>query len=313
MFKVNIIGKSVTAAIAAITILSGIGIQPSQPTYAEAPSGESDNTHWAAYDASSSTSIDHRPMTAVLEAISVRNSGREAIAYSSIKGQTLSYIKSYIRYLEKVEVSKLNRNEQLAYWLNLHNVGVIKLLSEEKRAPRKVKKYRGIPGMPGKKWAEKIFQVEGIALSLEDIEQDILFANWKDPLILYGLCYGTKGSPSIGKAAFTGRTVKSQLEENAAKFINSTNNVKVSKKGAQVSSLYTWNKSRLFNDDDQLVLAHLKSYAKPRLGKKLASASGIHRDKFNWKSNAFVPRAQAPATGSYGGGGGGGGGYGGGS
>ena len=193
---------------------------------------------------------------------------------------------------------------------------MIKLLAEKKRAPRQVKKYRGLPGMPGEKWAEKIFRVEGIELSLEQIEQEILFANWKDPLLLYGLCYGTKGSPSIGKTAFSGQTVHSQLKENARKFVNSTKNVKVSKKGAQVSSLYTWNKASLFNDDDQLVLAHLKSYAKPRLEKKLASASGIYKDKFSWKSNAFVPRSQSLPPGSFGGGnggGGGGGGYGGGS
>ncbi|UTW55916.1 DUF547 domain-containing protein [Kordiimonas sp. SCSIO 12610] len=311
MLNVNTHKKRYLKTALAIGLFSSIALVPGSPVMAF----EESSNHWAKYDASSSARVEHRPMTSILEAISVRNSKQDTIAYSAIKGQTLSYVKSYIRYLENIKVSTLNRDEQLAYWLNLHNIGVIKLLAEEKRGYRKVKKYRGTPGKPGSKWSEKIFSVEGQELSLEQIEQEILFANWKDPLILYGLCYGTQGSPSIGKVAFTGRTVKAQLAENARKFINSTKNVKVSKKGAQVSSLYTWNKASLFDGDDQLVLAHLKSFAKPRLEKKLAAADGIYKDRFSWKSNAYVPRAQAPAGGGFGGGGGGGGGggYGGGS
>jgi hypothetical protein len=315
--------KGIFSVAFALTIFACIAPVPSgnmahADTLPQAPSDQTPsnqtqhNSHWAIHDKASSAIVDHRPMTAILDAISVQNGRRTTVAYSVLKGQALSYVNSYIRYLEAIEVSKLNRNEQLAYWLNLHNIGVIKLLAEEKRGPQRVKKYRGIPGMPGKQWAKPMFRVEGIELSLEQIEQDILFSVWNDPLIIYGLCYGTKGSPSVGTAAFTGQTVKAQLEENARNFINSTKNIKISKKGAQISSLYTWNKASLFGDDDQAILSHIKAYAKPRLEKKMASTDTIYRNRFDWKSNAFIPRVQAPA-GGYGGTTGGGGGHGGGS
>ncbi len=272
--------------------------------------------NWAVYNDADRRTINHTPMTNILNAISVRQRGEDSIAYIAIKDSSLDYVNSYISFLESIPIAGLNRNEQLAYWLNLHNVGIIKLFAEDKKGYRRVKSYRGTPGMPGKKWAEKIFNIQGQELSLEDIEQNILFRHWKDPLIIYGLCYGVKGSPSVGKTAFSGPTVKAQLEKNASDFINSTKNIKVSKKGVQVSSLYTWNQASLFEGNEQAILTHLQLYAEPKLNKKLIAVNRISKNRFNWRTNAFVPRAQSPASSDFGGtqgGGGGGGGFGGGS
>jgi len=311
-------------SIAAKALLFSSALFVAAPTEsAEAPAtsievaASTEYDRWGNFDQGSAKRIDHSPMTSLLQAIAVKDRGKEAIAYSSVTGQALSYVKGYIRILERVEVSTLNKDEQLAYWLNLHNAGVIKLLSEDKKAYRKVKKFRGTPAKPGKEWTEKVFRVEGQELSLHDIEQNILARHWDDPLFIYGLCYGVQGSPSIGKVAFNGRNVKKQLAANAATFVNSSKNVKVSKKGAQVSSLYEWNKAALFSGDDAAVLTHISTYAKPKLAKRLAAVSKINKHRFNWKTNAFIPRAQNAGGfgggGFGGGGGGGGGGYGGGS
>ena len=261
---------------------------------------------WAVSNEESTQAINHDPMTNILRAISVEERGKESIAYVALTGRSLEYVNAYISFLERIPISRLNRNEQLAYWLNLHNVGIIRLLAENRNGHRQLKKYRGVSGMPGDQWSEKMFTVEGRALSLEDIEQNILFRHWKDPLIIYGLCYGAKGSPSIGKVGFSGRTVKAQLEENARNFINSNKNVRVRKANLQVSSLYTWNQAALFDGNDEAVVAHLSAYAEPKLAQKLARVTGINKNKFNWSSNAFIPRA-APQVGfGFGGGGGGG-------
>ena len=261
---------------------------------------------WSVSDEASTHVVNHEPMANIMRAISVDERGKESIAYIALTGRSLEYVNAYISYLERLPVSRLNRNEQLAYWLNLHNVGVIRLLAENKNGHRRLKKYRGVPGMPGDEWSEKMFTVEGRALSLEDIEQNILLRHWKDPLVIYGLNYGAKGSPALGKTGFTGRTVKAQLEKNARAFINSNTNVKVKRKNLQVSSLYTWNHDALFDGNDAAVVAHLSAYAKPKLAEKLASVSAINKNRFNWKSNAFIPRATPQAGFGFGGGGGGG-------
>ena len=76
------------------------------------------------HDDQSALVIDHAPMTAIIKAIAVRDAGSNKLAFSALTGKTLDYLKLYIRFLEQIPVSTLNRNEQLAYWLNLHNAAV---------------------------------------------------------------------------------------------------------------------------------------------------------------------------------------------
>jgi len=255
---------------------------------------------WSKSDPAFNQTIDHTPMSNILQAITVKD---KSIAYVALQGGSLAYIDAYIEFLEKIPVSRLNKNEQLAYWLNLHNAGLIRSLAEDSKLTKKIKKHRGKPGMPGDLWSRKIFTVEDHDLSLEDIEQNILIRHWQDPLVIYGLSYGVKGSPVIGRKAFTGPRVKSQLTTLARHFINSDKNVKVKRKGIQLSSLYVWNKESLFGNDDANVIEHLKTYAGSKLGKKLASASEISKDRFNWGSVAYQPRQRSVGTGFGGGGG----------
>jgi len=246
---------------------------------------------WGVYDETSTQTVSHTPLTSTLKGITIEERGRTSVAYIAIKGRPLDYVNAYIHALERVQVTSLNQDEQLAYWLNLHNIGILKLFAKNEKATRSVKKYRGTPDMPGAKWSEKTFTVQGQPLSLQDIEQNILFRHWKDPLIIYGLSYGVKGSPSIGTAAFSGKTVKAQLARNAREFINSGKNIRAGRSVVRVSNLYIWNQESLFDGSEATILAHIQTYAKPRLAKRLASASSISKNRFNWTSNAFTPRA----------------------
>lgn len=281
-----------TLALAAFIITDSQTGQLSAGAYAAETSrselGEWDR--WAQHNPASTAKVDHSPMDAILSFITIKSGARQAIAYASLKGNTLIYVREYGRYLEDIPVSQLNRDEQLAYWLNLHNVGVIRFLAENKRAYKTIKKHRGLPGRPGVKWAEKIFHVEGVPLSLEDIEQNILFRHWKNPLILYGLCYGTKGNPPIANVGYRGSSVIAQLENGARKFIKSSKNVKLKRTNLKVSSIYAWNKAALFGNDDAQVISHIMAYSSEKKAAKFASARTISTIRFNWRTVAFVPR-----------------------
>jgi|GEM_PF-896921 len=268
---------------------------------------------WAQHNPESTEAVDHTSMDSILKFITVNLGNRQAMAYATLKGSSLIYVRQYGRYLEDIPVSTLNRDEQLAYWLNLHNVGVIRFLAEDEKAYKKMKKHRGLPGNPGTKWAEKIFHVEGVALSLEDIEQNILFRHWKNPLILYGLCYGTKGNPPIANVGYTGRNVIAQLEASARKFIKSSKNVKLKRANLKVSSIYGWNKDTLFGGDDAQVISHIMAYSSEKQAAQFASARTISTTKYNWRTIAHLPRTVQAGFNSSGSGGGsrGGGGYGG--
>lgn len=257
---------------------------------------------WSAHDAASTMEVDHRPLTQILTLINVKERNKVKLAYSRLSGRALDYVKAYISLLESVPVSKLNRNEQLAYWLNLHNISVIKLIAEQRNGHKKVKSYRRTPASPGKLWLEKGITVEGQALSLQDIEQTILLKQWSDPDTLYGIFYGVQGSSAIGKTAFSGATVNARLDTLAKDFINSERHVQSKRKGLEISSIYDWNKALVFNGEDAAILAHLREHAEPRLRSRLASSPKIAKYRFNWKSIAFIPRSDPTSLGGGAGG-----------
>jgi len=253
--------------------------------------GDVDWNRWSLHNPDSKDEVQYGPYDTILRTLVDDSSGIPMIRYSVLSPlEPMKYVTRYAEYLESIPVSKLNRDEQFAYWINLHNLGVIQLYATESGTSRNVKEARGTPGAPGEQWSKKIFEVEGQLLSLEDIEQNILLAQWHDPHTLYGLCYGVKGSPPIGTHAFTGSKVHEQLASIGKDFVNTPGNVNVKKNGLEVSSLYTWNKYLLFNDEDAQVIRHIQSLAKPTLANKMSGKTTILRDRFSWRSLATNPR-----------------------
>ena len=171
-----------------------------------------DWSRWAQNDPASTAEVQFNPLNEIFKHITVDVGRKKMMNYSALRpAQVRSYVVNFKKYLERIPVSLLNQDEQLAYWLNLHNLGVIYTFINDPKAEKKVKYLRGQPGTPGKGWRKKIFAIEGQALSLEDIEQNILFHHWQDPFLLYGLNYGVKGSAKAALTVFSGKKVHAQL------------------------------------------------------------------------------------------------------
>lgn len=278
-----------------LTFLAGcmaLALALAAPAAAQTNTPDSVWDRWSVHNPEESAEVNHTPLTNILEAVNIYDDWQRhrGINYSLLRGPALEYIQAYIDFLEAIPVSRLNRNEQLAFWLNLHNAQVIEILAREGYS--NIDEKRGQPGKPGDLWAEKRLEVEGHALSLEDIEQNILIRQWDDPILLYGLCYGVKGSPVVGDAAFSGATVHAQLEDAAREFVNDTSNVRIRGRNdrLQVSSLYVWNKAQLFDNDDTQVIKHLRSYSDDRLTEELQVINSIEKHRFSWRSNNHTPR-----------------------
>lgn len=271
---------------------------------------------WGVHDPAQAAVPDHDAMTAVLEAFGEVNLGQFTLKYDMIEGRSVKILESYIEYLEGMPISRLNRDEQLAAWLNLYNAAAIHSIVTYRKLPNRMNILRGVPGEPGKLWRKKIFKVEGYDLSLDDIEVNILARHWSGTddkaLWIYGLTYGARGSPPLPVVAFEGKTVETLLEDTARIFIKRTKNVQVNGTVAEVSTLYGWH-GRHIGPTDADVINHIKLFANDKLTAKLERATSIEANRFNWRINSFVPGStglaapgQGEATGGEGGGGGGG-------
>jgi hypothetical protein len=172
-----------------------------------------------------------------------------------------------------------SRDEQLAYWLNLYNVTVLNQIIKEYPV-RNLKKV-----VTGKNsfFSEKLLNVAGVPLSLDDIEFTILKNNYNsDPLIIYGLYRGYIGGPNIRRHAYNGSEVWRQLKNNAFEFINSNRGTyPKDEKTFRVSSLYERDKAFFPNFDDDLT-SHLLDYIEGEEKADLQASRFIRADIDDW-------------------------------
>lgn len=181
----------------------------------------------------------------------------------------------------EVPLKYFSRDEQLAYWLNLYNVTILNEIVNV--YPKKnLKKL-----LVGKKsiLPKKLLTVDGVALSLNDIQFNILKHNYaNNPLIIYGLYQGIIGGPNIRKSAYTGTDVYRALANNAIEFTNSNRGTYGSSKNPEVfrvSSLYERNKS-YFPDFNSDLSAHLMKYLEGYERGQLQDATTLKPDINDW-------------------------------
>ncbi len=240
---------------------------------------------WTAHDANSTQIIDHSVWSRLLgRYIKTDISGVNRFDYQAVDRDESKVLDSYIDGLARTEVSKLNRTEQKAYWINLYNALTIQTVLEHYPV-ESIKDIRISPGFfSSGPWGAKLVTVEGEKLSLDDIEHRILRPIWQDPRIHYGVNCAAVGCPNLADTAYTSATLDTMLDAGAVAFINNPRGVRVRRGKLRVSSIYDWFEVD-FGGNDAGVIAHIKKYAKPDL---LAQLDGIRRisgDSYDWMLN----------------------------
>lgn len=193
----------------------------------------------------------------------------------------VSSIKEYLESLpNKRPLNLFTKEEQLAYWLNLYNVTVINEI---------VKRYPRVPledlltNSDDSLLNRKLIMIDGVKLSLNNIQHDILDNNYgKNPLIFYGLYQGNIGGPNITKNAYSGSNVFKELKKNAERFVNS--NIGASSgwgNSLNVSSYYSRNAEYFPNFDEDLKY-HLLQFADKKTKAIISKSSTINPSINNW-------------------------------
>jgi hypothetical protein len=204
----------------------------------------------------------------------------ETFANNDEAQQVLTGIQKSLESLpDEAPLKHFNRDEQLAYWLNLYNITVVNEIIKiyPKRNLKKI--------LVGKKsiLSKKILNVAGVPLSLNDIQYTILKNNYdNNPLIIYGLYQGNIGGPNIRRNAYTGSDVWRALKNNANRFINSNRGTySKDQKTFQVSSLYDRNRS-FFPDFKSDLTKHLMVFIEGDERVELQAASVLKPNVDDW-------------------------------
>jgi hypothetical protein len=242
-------------------------------------------TFWDVSDAADVTTVDHAVWSEFLHRYVARSADNvTSLAYDRVTPEDRQKLALYVDYLSALTVRSFSKTSQLSLWINLYNARTVLLILEN--APVKsitdIKLSGGLFAFGP--WGEKLMQIEGQAISLNDIEHRILRPIWRDPRLHYALNCASWGCPNLQETAFTPQNTNYQLDRGAYDYINHPRGVGQENRGVILSKIYAWFASD-FGDDTAALFAHLSRYADGELKKLLQSQPTINGYEYSWKLN----------------------------
>lgn len=233
--------------------------------------------------------VDHAAWDRLLARyVQAGEDGLNRVDYRRFKAEAHGTLQVYLQQLQTAQVSRLDRAEQFAFWVNLYNAKTIEIVL----AHYPVASIRDIAISPGLfavgPWKKKVVTVEGVELSLDDIEHEILRPIWRDPRIHYVVNCASIGCPNLARDAFTGARLEQQLERAARDYVNHPRGVSLQGDIVTASKIYSWY-ARDFGNDDVSILDHLRRYAAPDLRRRLERVTRIQGYAYDWRLNDAAP------------------------
>ena len=279
---------SISTAIACkVTIVALLAISPAQGGLLEklfAPKADLWD-RWAAHDPAATTKIDHSVWNKFLTTyVSENADGVNRVAYARVIDTDQAALSAYIADLEATPISRYDRNEQFAYWVNLYNALTVKVILNY----YPVDTIHDIKISPGLitigPWDKKLISIEDERLSLNDIEHRILRPIWRDPRIHYAVSCASIGCPNLQRTAFTAANADALLNTAARAYVNHPRGARLEKGKLVVSSIYEWYEED-FVDVDGGVIKHLQRYANPDLAAALTNGTNVEGHEYDWALN----------------------------
>lgn len=241
---------------------------------------------WQQHDPAGTQKIDHRAWERWLKkyVVAPHPSGINRVRYDAVAREDRIALKTYLKELQAVSISRYNQAEQKAFWINLYNALTADLVLS--RFP--VASIRDINISPGLiargPWGAKLATVEGEKLSLDDIEHRILRPVWRDNRVHYAVNWASLGCPNLQPVAYTGENTESLLELGAREFINHERGVSLKNGQLRVSSIYVWFLED-FEGSPEGLMEHWQKYADGALADALAAYSGGLTHDYDWRLN----------------------------
>ena len=195
------------------------------------------------------------------------------VDYASIKSNPAK-LNALVEQISKANLSKENANTKKAFYINAYNITMISAIV--KKYP--VKAPTDIPGV----FDKTKYTIAGASLTLNDVENKMLRAVYKDARIHFVLVCGANGCPPIINAAYMPSTLEVQLEKQTKLAINNANFIKIDRKAkkVQVSQIFEWYKEDFGSNNNSLI-----SFLNKYLSSKIESNYKVSYYTYDWTLN----------------------------
>jgi hypothetical protein len=229
------------------------------------------------------SSLNHDPFDRLLKRyVSPDGEHYNQVNYLAFRESGHRDLQVYIATLAGTDPSSLSRDEAHAYWINLYNAKTLDIVLDH----YPVASIRDIDLGGGfftrGPWSEKVLTINGIDLSLNDIEHRIVRAIFKDVMSHYGLNCASYSCPNLAVSAYAGSSIADDLTRNARDYINHRRAIYIRNRRIVASKIFSW-----YADDfggAENLKVHWQLYASPALAAELESAE-IDGYKYDWSLN----------------------------
>ncbi len=233
---------------------------------------------WEQHDAESTISVDHSLWQEFLDQylIAPHPSGVNRVPYSAIDSDGQELLDRYIAMLRSQSPDDLNRSEQLPYWINLYNALTVRLIVDN----LPLDSIRDIRDP----WDTPVIEIEGIDLTLNDIEHRIVRPIWNDNRIHYVVNCASIGCPNLHPEALTAANYNRIADEAARAYIAHPRGASLERNRLRLSSIFNWYSSD-FGSTPAEVLSHIAEYAPADLATEIRRYDGRIRYDYDWALN----------------------------
>jgi hypothetical protein len=209
--------------------------------------------YWDRSDEGDTRIIDHRSFQNFLDTYRIKENDSQVakVDYKSVSEQDRERLYQYTQALSQLNIREYNRKEQFAYWVNLYNALTINLILDN----YPVKSIRKL----SRPWDRHLITINGLDLSLNDIEHRILRPRWKDPRIHFVVNCASMGCPDLPSLVLSAENSEEILSKSTTNYLNHPRGISLDQKKLKISSIFNWY-SEDFGIDDKGIVNFLSMY-----------------------------------------------------
>ena len=228
--------------------------------------------------------IDFQPLQKFLDKYVVTKADQTYVGYASVTAIDKQNLSQMIIKYSKLDILNYNKNQQLAYWIDMYNMLTIQVVLEHYPVKSIMDIDKNWLGY-SKVWDQKVITIMGKSLTLNDIEHRIIRPIWKDPRIHSAVNCASFSCPNISIEAYTGKVINKQLNTSFSIWVNSHKGVDLKNNKIYLSQIFDWYGSDFGNETQ--MRDFISNYIKNKNTKEalLDNNNKIFYKKYNWNLN----------------------------
>ena len=150
----------------------------------------------------------------------------------------VTVLNAFVEHLGQVDFNALPEAEQIAFYINLYNAAMLKIVLEN----YPIESVTKIGILPFSVFKKDQIQLGDGKVSLDEIEKGILLNKYFDPRIHFAVNCASESCPPLRTEPFTGSQLEEQLKEQTELFAESKRAVRIDEANRNIaySELFKW-------------------------------------------------------------------------